>query len=106
MKNAPVTTIILFILFALLAGTVFLQIFLSKRESKWFGLILPIITFIYSLLMIFNVAVMAGGEVFWAITAAFLFSNIPTLVLLAIYFGCREKKKKRSLLDKMNIQDL
>lgn len=31
---------------AFLVGIVFLQIFLSKKESKWPGLILPIISFI------------------------------------------------------------
>lgn len=106
MKN---TTIVTFTLFALLAGAIFLQIFLSKRQSKWFGLILPIITFIYSLLIIFNVAVMPGmtvSQVFLAFASSFLFSNIPTFILFAIYCGCREKKKKRALLDKMNIQDL
>lgn len=106
MKNV---TIMLFFILTLLVGGVFLQIFLSKKKSKWFGLILPIITFIYSLLMIFNIAVfngMTGGEIFMAIASTFLISNIPTIVLLSIYFGCREKMKIRSQLDKMNIQDL
>jgi hypothetical protein len=36
----------------------------------------------------------------------FLMSNIPTLLFLAIYFACREKRKLRKELDKMNVQDL
>lgn len=32
--------------------------------------------------------------------------NIPTVVLLAIYAACREKQRKRSELDKMEIDDL
>lgn len=106
MRNA---TIMLFIVIALLVGGVFLQIFLSKKKSKWFGLILPTITFLYSMLMVFSIAVfdgMTGGEVFMLIASTFLLSNIPTIVLLGIYFGCREKMKIRSQLDKMNIQDL
>lgn len=106
MKNI---TIMLFLLFALLVGGVFLQIFLSRKKSKWFGLILPTITFLYSLLMIFNIAVfdgMTGGEIFILIASTFLSSNVPTIILLGIYFGCREKMKIRSQLDKMNIQDL
>lgn len=102
-------TIMLFIVLALLVGGVFLQIFLSKKKSRWFGLILPVITFLYSLLMIFSIAIfdgMTGGEIFMLFASTFLISNIPTIVLLGIYFGCREKMKIRSQLDKMNIQDL
>lgn len=106
MKNV---TIMLFIVMALLVGGIFLQVFLSKKKSKWLGLILPTITFLYSLLMILSIATfeaMRGGEVFMLIASTFLISNIPTIVLLGIYFGCREKMKLRSQLDKMNIQDL
>lgn len=106
MKN---TTIMLFFVLVLLIGGIFLQIFLSKKKSRWFGLILPIITLLYSLLMVLGIAVyngMTGGEIFMLITSTFLISNIPTIVLLGIYFGCREKMKIHSQLDKMNIQDL
>jgi FtsH-binding integral membrane protein len=102
-------TIMLFLVLALLIGVIFLQIFLSKKKSKWLGLILPTITLLYSLLMVLNIAVfdeMTGGEIFVLFASTFLISNIPTIVLLGIYFGCREKMKIRSQLDKMNIQDL
>ncbi|MEG0728064.1 MAG: hypothetical protein RR420_00440 [Anaerovoracaceae bacterium] len=59
--------------------------------------------------MVFNIAAfdgMTGGEVFRLIAKTFLLNNIPTIVLLGIYFGSREKIKIRSQLDKMNIQDL
>jgi hypothetical protein len=59
--------------------------------------------------MVSNIAVfeaMKGGEIFMLLASTFLISNIPTIVLLGIYFGCREKIKLRSQLDKMNIQDL
>ena len=36
----------------------------------------------------------------------FLFLNVPTLILLAVYYICREKKRKKKMLDKMNIRDL
>lgn len=106
MANA---TVALFLVLVLLVGSVFLQIFLSKKNSKWFGLILPAITFLYSLLMVLGLAVydgMNGREIFILIASTFLLSNIPTIVLLGIYFGCREKMKLRAELEKMSIQDL
>ena len=106
MANA---TVALFLVLVLLVGGVFLQIFLSKKNSKWFGLILPAITFLYSLLMVLGLAVydgMNGREIFILIASTFLLSNIPTMVLLGIYFGCREKMKLRAELEKMSIQDL
>ena len=49
--------VIVFLLFLLvfLIGGVFLQIFLSKRESRWPGLVLPLLTFLQSLLLVLNV---------------------------------------------------
>ena len=102
-------TIVLFFLLAILAGGIFLQIFLSKKESKWFGLILPIITFAYSLVTIFGLAMtddMSWWNILGLIASTLLVANIPTIILLVIYFGCREKIKRKKALEKMNIQDL
>jgi len=41
---------------AILAGLILLQIYLSKNESKWPGLILPIITFGMSMITILGIA--------------------------------------------------
>lgn len=97
----------LLLLLLLLAGGIVLQVFLSKRESKWPGLVLPVVTFLWSLVMVLNVA--AFGSLAQAIAnvlMVFLLSNLPTAVLLAIYFACREKRRKRAELDKMNLSDL
>ena len=95
------------ILLGLLAGTILLQIFLSKRESKWPGLVLPAITFLYSVLMMLNVTAMETARaVIAALLSAFIMGNIPTLILLAIYFVCREKRRTQSEVDKMRISDL
>jgi len=99
------------LIFALVfcVGATMLQIFLSKKESKILGLILPFITFLYSLLSVLNVAVtdaMTAWDVFSLIAASFILTNIPTIVLLAIYFACKEKMKRKKQLEKMNIQDL
>lgn len=97
----------LLVLLAVVVGGILLQIFLSKRESKWPGLVLPAISFLWSLLYLFNL--MDTGSVVQNILTALLtvlLSNIPTLVLLAIYWAVREKRRKRSELDKMSIDDL
>ena len=48
-------------LLALLVGVPLLQIFLSRRESKWPGLILPLLTFLYALVMALSAAAYNGG---------------------------------------------
>ena len=99
-------TIMLVFVLGLLVGIVLLQIFLSRREGRWRGLILPLLTFLYSLLMACS-AVAYNGEIPWgAILASLILGNIPTVILLAIYAVCREKFRKQSELDKMNIKDL
>lgn len=100
---------VLFLVLAIITGGIWLQIFLSKKENKWFGLILPFITFAYSLLMVFSIVrtdSMTGWDVFGLIASTFFTSNIPTIILLAIYFGCRESIKREKAFEKMNIQDL
>lgn len=97
----------LIVLLVLVVGGILLQIFLSKRESKWPGLVLPVISFLWSLLYLFNL--MDTGSVVRNILMAILtilLTNIPTLVLLAIYWTVREKRRKRSEIEKMNIDDL
>ncbi len=127
----------LIILLILIVGGIFLQIFLSKKKNKWYGLILPFICFIFSLVAVLgNTAFFVTGEVgmqqfapdgtliaetvetqnivgskdivstIVQMLITFLLYNIPTAILLLIYFDCREKIKKRSALEKMNIQDL
>lgn len=124
------------ILLVLIVGGIFLQIFLSKKENKWLGLILPIITLTFSLIAVLGVSTYSTqtatvqqtsqdeegtlieetvieepnnlniGETIFQVIIVFVLYNIPTLILLAIYFACREKIKRHSMLDKMNIQDL
>ena len=99
----------LIVMILLLGGTILLQIFLSKRESKIPGLVLPIIAFLFGLLYPLNMIAPSEG-----VTAGFivqmivvwLLGNIPTIILLAIYFGCRGQKRRNKQLEKMNIQDL
>jgi len=121
-----------FLLFA--GGIVWLQIFLSKKNNKWFGLILPFICLMFSLLIVLNISTYSSIQttvtetvdgvviseetkqiesekpgmlaILGTILPVFIISNIPTIILLAIYFASREKLNIKSQLDKMNIQDL
>jgi NADH:ubiquinone oxidoreductase subunit 5 (subunit L)/multisubunit Na+/H+ antiporter MnhA subunit len=135
------TIMMLFVLLALGVGIILLQIYLSRKENRWSGLVLPIISFCISLIAVFNVAayttntltgvlqvtdesgVVVQEEVvpatpstiqrtqnlpalIFTIGSVLLLYNIPTAVLLAIYFGCREKQRQRTALNKMQAQDL
>lgn len=102
-------TMIAFLVFVLvvLVGGILLQIFLSKRESRWPGLVLPLLTFLWSLLGPLNV--MDTGSVsqnVLLVLVTLLAGNIPTLVLLAIYWAVREKRRVKDQIDKMKIDEL
>ena len=98
------TTILLTFLLVLMAAGVGLQVFLSRRVSRWPGLVLPGICLLYSLALCLNVA--AGPGAVAAALSCLLLGIIPTLVLLAVYAACREGRRRRSDVEKMNIQDL
>ena len=106
---ARVTTVLLLLL-ALLAGGILLQIFLSRRRSRWPGLVLPGLTFLYSILMVLSVVAygVAGESGFpWGpVLYSLILGNLPTLVLLAIYWAARERYRMRDQVDKMKIDDL
>lgn len=131
-----VNPVVLITAILILAGIIILQIFLSKKDNKWLGLILPIFTFIFSLLIVLGLffystqtitqmqAVSESGSVISALPSTsplphstplfnagililyFLMLNIPTVILLAIYAACRGKRKKQLALEKMRAQDL
>ena len=93
----------------ILIGIPLLEWRLSRCTSPLPGLILPIITFTYALLALFSYVAYDGQPLFAVILdllVVFLMSDIPTLILLAIYFGVRGNMRKKSAIDKMNIQDL
>ena len=122
--------IVLVVFLALCAGAIVLQIFLSKKENKWLGLILPIISFGISMFVVLGLVfftpttstqtLMMNGEIVEQTVTqvgdagaavatavfAFLLWNIPTGVFLTIYSGCRSKFNKQRSLEKMSVQDL
>lgn len=113
MMIATVSTIIsLIFLIAFVATMIILQVYLSRRESKVPGLVLPGILFLGELFVLPNVAAVAffGAETLAAgcvnvILRVFL-TLLPTIVLLVIYFLCRRGMNRKKQIEKMNIQDL
>lgn len=98
--DIPINTIITL---TMLVGVVFLQISLSKRRSKWLGLILPTITFSLSLLStLLIVANFAKPFTVIDITIpailVFFLWNIPTIINMGIYLVIREKVKLKHRL--------
>ena len=113
----------------LAVGGVSLQFFLSRRESKWPGLILPGITLLVSLIALVSVmgysapsaqvvidgavveqssrtALQLSRETVLTMLSSFALYNVPTVLLLCVYAGCRSAVKRRKSLDIMSIQDL
>lgn len=119
-----------------LVGIIWLQVVLSKKQNKWLGLILPFLCLFISIVGTLGIVTFTTvsrtsviqevvdeefvkeeiiepqiqqpdiGRAVVTAVVVFVMMNIPTLILLAIYFACREKRKKNGELEKMNIQDL
>lgn len=98
------------------AGIIWLQVLLSKKENRWLGLILPIISLLYSIFVISLVSTysynMETGELVsmlpnpLGVLFIFILLNIPTLIFILIYLSQRKQIKRRKQLDTMTIQDL
>ena len=101
------------IIVSFLAGSLFLQIYLSKKESRWLGLVLPCITFATSIASILGITLFSwlsiqvvqsgdlitqsiemlkalGGDMLSVALYLFVLYNIPTGVLLLIYESYRK----------------
>lgn len=90
----------------ILAGVILLEIFLSNKENPWLGLILPILSFLLSLVPTLFIAASSIVQLLPRLLLVVGVANIPTLVLLIVYFICRGRFRKQKQLKKMNIQDL
>lgn len=111
MFNIRTTVIILPIVIAMIVGLTFLQVYLSKKESKIPGLILPSIFFILSVFYsvpnfknALNFSFSPGA--FFASVMILLVYNVPTIIYVLIYLHLRNKMNKASQINKMNVQDL
>jgi len=64
MNNATIAVSVVLIFFlAIFAGVIILQIFLSKKESKWAGLVLPFISLGISLMAVLGVLLFSVSTV-------------------------------------------
>lgn len=121
MKNAPINLIISLLLMILIIGLiVFIQIKLSRKENKYLGLILPGLSFLFSLVTILGMISYMGlsssssGIVesvetkldYLGVFFIFLVTNIPTMLLVIIYYAERNKIKVNKSIEKMKIKDL
>lgn len=115
----------LIIFTVLLLGVIYLQIRLSRSENKYVGLVLPAITFTLSLIIILSYVGYSGIKTmvddtvtrynpitgmkmgdYFALIFSFLIANIPTAILIAIYFGERSRINTKKAIEQMKIEDL
>jgi len=103
----------------LFGGTIWVQIYLSKKDNKYLGLILPALNGLWATVMalvttptydeittsvngvvveVTRTAIESSG---WHMLFMFILLNIGTLVLLLIYKNCRGK-----LNDNKNLQEM
>lgn len=114
------------LLFVVPIGGIWLQLYLSRKESNALGLILPGLNFLLSLLMLFSTQLMfgmldqmsgmgsmSGGEIIMVSEGAgilggimFALMNVPTVIMLIIYFVCRRTVKKNKEAQQMSLQDM
>jgi hypothetical protein len=99
------------IIILFIVGVILLQIFLSRRDNKYWGLILPVIFFPLSVVLSiknfeqsFYISFSEGA--FLASLLILILYNTPTIISILIYTHYRKKIGRENQLNKMNIQDL
>jgi len=94
----------------LFAGAIVLQVFLSKKENRRLGLILPgvylALSIIFVLLFLLNLISTSLWATLGSALLVFIICNIPTAILLVIHYALGASRKNKKEIDKMNIQDL
>lgn len=100
-----------FVILALMAAVCALEVFLAKRKSRWPGLVMPVLALFPALFVLPNLltnalSVAENGLQALLSLLAMLLLFVPALVLLAVYWFCRRRRKRREDVEKMKIQDL
>lgn len=93
----------------IVAGAAILEWLTARFESMLPGLILPSLSFIFSLITIFGIYFTEYAtvwQIIGTVAGTFLIANVPTVLLLAIFFICRASRKKKKEIEKMKKQDL
>lgn len=105
MTGVPIRLLIFIVIIGLLTA---LQIFLSLRKNKWYGLFIPILWFLLGILT--GPAQLMFGTSIAQVLIVIIISLVPFFFNLIIYFACRsklkEKQKTNNEIDKMKIKDL
>lgn len=91
------------VVIVVIIGQFFLQYFLSTRESKWLGYILPILNILSGVIWMLNALTLPA-----AVVGFLLGGGIGCAIHILIYRTGRDKVRRRMAdrVDKMNIQDL
>jgi len=117
---------VLFVLLVLGVVVVMLQVFLSKTQSKWKGLIMPVVMFGISLVASYQfvlrsintrsfTGIINGVSVEYTTSIAsiigqtsliFILCNIVTGVLITVYLILRRRTNQQRALEMMSIKDL
>lgn len=97
------TTIFLALVLVVFVGLFFLQYWLSTRQDRWLGLILPALSFLMGVVYSLSATTIPA-----AIAAFLLGGGICCAIHLLLYRVGRSRvwARQRDRLDKMNIQDL
>lgn len=113
----------LLVMVSIIGVGIFIQVRLSRSQNKFLGLILPIISLLFSLMGVLGYATFTlltlsvdgvvqsagqvqGGMGYLGIFFMFLMTNIPTAMLGGIYLSERNKIKTNQSVEKMKIEDL
>lgn len=104
-SNADIYELLIMIFFLLLAGgLILLQYFLCKhKKGRIFGMILPILSCIFSIPLSLLVMIFALRKSSGLATISFLMINIPAAVFTGEYFIVRDiRKKKEQAAEELN----
>lgn len=100
----------LIVILFFIIGSIFLQVYLSKKENKYLGLILPFITFVISIMAVLGdvtvtqivqderiiVNTIKNLNLFTGLFSLILYNGI-TGILLGIYIRCRKRMNIKNI---------
>ena len=92
----------------LMVFAVLLEMYLSRKPSRWPGLVLPGLALLLSLIYPLSMAALGqdAGMLAAQMIIVCLIANIPTIILLRVYLVARRSVKRMSEYEKMRAQDL